>query len=109
MESLEEHPISGEPLARANITAFAVVAVNGEDEGHSTTTTERAPRFPWIEQTLLADVVLCYRSITGTRVGWSGKTMSGVANQKEEEELDKARRDMDPCDTLTLGWRKSNA
>ena len=88
MESLGEHPISGEPLARVT----SLVAVNGEDEGHSTTTIERAPHFPWNEQTLLAGVVLCYRSISGTRVGWSGKVMSGVANQREEEELDKARR-----------------
>ena len=119
MESLGEHPISGEPLARVNITAFAVVAVNTEDEGHSTTTTERAPRFPWIEQMLLAGVVLCYRSISGTGVGWSGKAMSAVADQREEEELDKARRgccatidrgvDTNSCDTSTSGRRKSNA
>ena len=69
MESLGEHPISGEPVARVNITGFAVVAVNGEGERHSTTTIERAPRFPWIEQTLLAGVILCYRSISGTGVG----------------------------------------
>ena len=119
MEPLGEHPISGEPLAWVNITAFAVVAVNGEDKGHSITTIERAPHFPWIEQTLLAGVVLCYRSISGTGVGWSGKATSAVANQREEQELDKARRgccatidcgvDMNPCDTLTSGRRKSNA
>ena len=119
MESLGEHPISGEPLGRVNITAFAVVAVNGEDEGQSTTTIERAPHFPWNKPTLLVGVVLCYRSISGTGVGWSGKVMSAVADQGEEEELNKARRgccatidcgvDTNSCDTLTSGRRKSNA
>ena len=59
-----------------NITAFAVVAVNGENEGwQSTTTIVRAPRFPRIERMLLVsvDVVLCNNT---------------VADRREEEELD---------------------
>ena len=57
-----------------NIIAFAVVAVNGEDKGwQSTTTIVRAPRFPRIERTLSARVVLCN---------------STVADKREEEELD---------------------
>ena len=72
MESLGEHPISGEPLAR--VTSLHLPLSPSTDEGwQSTTTIVRAPRFPRIERMLLAGVVLCN---------------STVADKREEEELD---------------------
>ena len=61
----------GSAACAGDITASAIVAVNGEDGEHSTATiAESAPRFPWIERTLLVGVVLCYGSILDSEVGW---------------------------------------
>ena len=59
----------GRAVCASDITASAIVAVNGEDGEHSTTTIESPPSFPWIERTLLVGVVLCYGSILDTEVG----------------------------------------
>ena len=60
----------GRAVCAGDITASAIVAVKGEDREDSTTTiAESAPRFPWIERTLLVGVVLCYGSILDTEVG----------------------------------------
>ena len=60
----------GRAACAGDITASAIVAVNGEDGEHSTTTVQSAPPFPWIERTLLVGVVLCNGSILDTEVGW---------------------------------------
>ena len=74
-----------------DITASAVVAVNGEDEGHSTTTIVRASRFlESSERCWQVPFCVTGRSrALGSEEG--GKAMFPMADLWDDQELGKAR------------------